>query len=309
MAEKEEVKKPISTDDPTDAILDKLSNLSSGIEYEYEEEPKEETVVEKKETEEPPKEEDNPLIKAIETSTKAKKEEKEEPKVDTEKLKTEVLTEVTKLVTGKTPEELAKAKEETPIWVTEQREPTQKEIIDYTKELTKRELKAEQEEERKRIEEEKSKEVAQEQTVEEASKERAQSALQQMGRDVAELAVDGKLPAIVDENNKDDVGVAARTDLYDQFAKYAIPQWNAYNQAVKEGKSPEPLPMNAQNIRLFFYEKYKPKYNKSNPGKDAPIAGVVPEAFTEDIGDGDFAYDEILEARKKGVMSLTNKPN
>lgn len=317
MTDKEEVKQPESTETPvkdrTDEVLSKLSNLSSGIDYEYEDEPIDQLDAEKKAQEVatlPEKEEEeNPLIKAIETSKAKKDEVKEEPKVDTDKIKTEVLSEVTKLVTGKTPEELIKAKEETPIWVTEERDPTQKEIIEYTTEKAKREFRAEQEQERMKMEEEKNQQVEQEKTVEQQSKERAQASLQQMGRDVAELAIDGKLPPVVDESNKDDPGVVARNDLYTQFSKYAIPQWNAYNQAVKDGKTPDPLPMNAQNIRLFFYEKFKPTYNKVNPGSAAPIAGVVQEAFADDVGETDYSYDELLEARKSGALSLVNKSN
>jgi hypothetical protein len=306
MAEEKKLDAPI--EDNTDQILSKLSNLSSGIKYEYEDEPLDQLEGEKKEQEiEVKKEEpeENPLIKAIEQS-KVKKEEvvEEKPVIDPDKMKTDVVAEVVKTVTGKTPEELAKEKEETPVWVKENREPTQKEVLDYTKEQTKRELRAEMEAERQAKEQESEKVVKEQQTVEEQSKERARTALEMMGRDVAELAVDGKLPAVTDENNPEDVGLKARNDLYTQFANYAIPAWNAYNKAVSEGKTPDPLPLNTQNIRLFYYEKFKPTYDKPQAGKDAPVAGVVQEAFAGDTDQDEFSYDEILEARKKGALSL-----
>lgn len=239
----------------------------------------------------------NPIEeKAAELQKAPKEEEKpdfELEELDTDKLKKEAADaakqEILSALQGDTAKETKENKDEYEEWrksfVEEHgKEPSWSQAADFIKEKAKREMREEDEAQKKAAEAEQAKIADQQKQNEKITNEF-------IDRELEELYADGKLPKILDQNDKNDPGVVARKALFQTMLEV-----NQKNQA--EGK---PLEYSVYKI----FTKYYKSPRRQPAGADAPVsAGSSNGPATSD---DEVKYTELKKPWYQFIRDVTHK--
>ena len=261
------------------------SNLDDMTKIDDTEKVESDAVVEEKEPEKEPEKEE------------PKEEEKdyEEVEFDPEKLKAEAAEEATKKIWEQAEqkrqemeeeERLARLREDenTPPWV-KRGDKTPKdydELISWNKEVAKREILAEIEE-REKSRQEKAEEEKKQKETEQADEEEKRKAFNAvLDEELEELTSNGKLPKIIDPNDKNDPGVKARKGLFSTMR-------DVNEKLGKEGK---PL---IYSLSRIYTNYYKPKDALSDCA-NAPISGAKIRSAAQQQK-GEYTYWQIHNAK------------
>lgn len=148
-------------------------------------------------------------------------------------------------------------------WVKEGRDPTEKEVLDYTANQAANIVRQEQAD--KEAEQRKQQETAEQQKTE-----YRQAWEKEWARQIDALEEAGHLPKVVDTNNKQDPGLVERARLWEE--------------AVKN---------NMMNLTEVYLLKILPTKGKQPVGDNAPILRGDSANTTPDEDSGEFFYDEI----------------
>lgn len=197
------------------------------------------------------------------------------PDFDLNKYKEDVKQEVSQEVTDKILEALTGKNEdqqgEKSPWDQEGRNPKDwNEIIGWTKELAKTELK-------KEIEEASAYQQEQEQKEARYIEDETQKFNNYIDNQLEDLRVQGKLPKIQNAKDSNDEGLKAQKEFFQQM----------YETNEKRAKEGAPL---ISDVKIFYYEHFKPT-SKQNRGSEAPVLGGRRSIQHENKGE--YSYDEI----------------